>query len=98
MRKDKKIFEAEILDDKEIEKKIKQEFNFIDDQIKSFRNTLFLKGISFLIMPILIFILILAGLISLIYILFDHPWDHIITALIFFFLLKTFYKISKLFR
>jgi hypothetical protein len=53
----KKVFEAEIL-----KKGSEKGVEYLNDEIKQFRNAIILKGVATLFVPVLIFLLIIAGI------------------------------------
>lgn len=73
----------------------------VDDEmemrLKSMKQTILLKGLTILILPVAIFLLVLAGIIALVFLLFAKPFDYIISAIILFFIFSTLYKVIRIF-
>ena len=101
MEKNKDYIEAEVISNDSKKNTCNNEnidFSDIEKDMEGIKKAILLKGISTLILPILVFIGVIIVVVSLIMILFSTPFDYIFSALFLFFILKPVYKLIKMFK
>jgi len=101
---EKEYIEVEVID-KSIEKENKRkkeknkDFENLDfSGVNDLKKMILLRGLSAIIFPVLVLVLILSGLSFVFYKIFAYPWNYIVLVVFWFFIIKTIYKLIRLFK
>lgn len=98
---EKEYKEPEIVDDvfEKAEKIGEEKIEMLGEQVNSFKNVLIFKGITALILPISMFLLVI-GVIGwlIMYVIDTHPYDYIVLGIFLFLIFSPIYKLLKMFK
>ncbi len=100
-KEEKEYIEPEIINEsnEKAHKFENKKFDDINNQVSSIKKAILLKGLSSLILPISIFLIIIIAIVSLImYVIDTHPFDYIVSGIFLFLILSPVYKLIKYFK